>query len=323
MSSDKKEKKQKRKDKKRRQRRERKGVLPSSVQALLGYLGGGGPAPATQGDTKPRERAGVDAYDTLHQIIKSQQMMSASYMGNLERMAFKTEMTKQLKKQGKENLDMLEKTKRDVGVAVEAAVETAVEKSGRQNVKKTPEEKLKIVMGQMKFAERIPAEQRTDSWRLKNQDFQRKASKYQAEINIDRTYSLSLQREAPSAALLPVAPIFQSPGRSSSAPRGGGAVISNRMSIDTAPVAPARLPALDPIQGFEGGGAVTRTPPPSRAQEVRVALGGVKYSDATSSSLLGFNVAEEMLEVQLQQQDLSAGIAAAAPSRRNITASKK
>ena len=99
-----KEKKQKRKDKKRRQRtREKKGVLPSSVQALLGYLGGGGPGPATQGDTKPRERAGVDSFDTLHQIIKSQQMMSAGYMANLEKIAYKTEMSEQLKKQGEEN----------------------------------------------------------------------------------------------------------------------------------------------------------------------------------------------------------------------------
>jgi hypothetical protein len=321
MSSDKKEKKQKRKDKKRRQRRERKGVLPSSVQALLGYLGGGGPGPATQGDTKPRERAGVDAYDTLHQIIKSQQMMSASYMGNLERMAFKTEITKQLKKQGKENLDMLEKTKQDVGVAVEAAVE----KSGRQNVKKTPEEKLKMVMGQMKFAERIPAEQRTDSWRLKNEDFQRKASKYQAEINIDRTYSLSLQREAPSAALLPVAPIGQSPGRSSSAPRGGGAVISNRMSIDIAPVATARLPAIDPIQEFRGGGAVLRTPPATRAQEIGAALGGVKYSDATSSSLLTLDISERIGRQQKQlareEQEVFGG--AGAKSGRGKVGSKK
>lgn len=290
-------KEKKRKDKKRRQRRERKGVLPSSVQALLGYLGGGGPGPATQGDTKPRERAGVDAYDTLHQIIKSQQMMSASYMGNLERMAFKTEITKQLKKQGKENLDMLEKTKQDVGVAVEAAVE----KSGRQNVKKTPEEKLKMVMGQMKFAERIPAEQRTDSWRLKNEDFQRKASKYQAEINIDRTYSLSLQREAPSAALLPVAPTFQSPGRSSSAPRGGGTVISNRVSLDTAPVATATLSAIDPLQGLSfGSRAVSRTPPATRAQEIGAALGGVKYSDATSSSLLTLDISERIGRQQKQ-----------------------
>ena len=302
-------KEKKRKDKKRRQRtREKKGVLPSSVQALLGYLGGGGPGPATQGDTKPRERAGVDAYDTLHQIIKSQQMMSANYMGNLERMAFKTEITTQLEKQGKENLQMLEQTKKDVGLAVEVAVE----KSARN--KKTPEEKLRSVMGQMKYAERIPAEQRNDSWRIKNEDFQRKAGKYQAEINIDKAYSLSLQREPPADVKLPVAPKSQT-GRSSSVPRGGGAVVSNRMSLDTAPIGNVKLSAIDPIQDLGGGGgAVARAP--SKAQELGMALSGVQFSDATSSSLLGLDVSKEELKIKQLQKDLVADVAAAAAPKK-------
>ena len=46
-------KEKKRKDKKRRQRRERKSKLPSSVEALLGYLGGGGPSPAPVAQCRP------------------------------------------------------------------------------------------------------------------------------------------------------------------------------------------------------------------------------------------------------------------------------
>ena len=87
----------KKKDKKRKQRRERKGKLPSSVEALLGYLGGGGPTPAPQSEMKGKERAGYDAYDTLHSIIKAQQIQSAGYMANLEKIAFKTEIQKELK----------------------------------------------------------------------------------------------------------------------------------------------------------------------------------------------------------------------------------
>ena len=118
------------KDKKKetRKRATKRGVLPSSVQALLGYLGGGGPGPAPQGDTK-RERAGVDAYDTLHQIIKSQQMMSANYMANLERMAFKNEISDQLKKQGEESKKVLEETKAEVRQYTKSSTEDKLKKT--------------------------------------------------------------------------------------------------------------------------------------------------------------------------------------------------
>jgi len=95
-----KEKKQKRKDKKRRQRaREKRGTLPTSVQALLGYLGNGGPMPAPQTDVKVRERAGVDNIDTLSQIIKQQQVQSASYMQTIQNTALRNDVTNQLKEQ--------------------------------------------------------------------------------------------------------------------------------------------------------------------------------------------------------------------------------
>lgn len=81
----------------------KKGKLPSSVQALLGYLGGGGPTPMYQQPVNvQRERAGVDSVETLSQIIRQQNLMNASYMQNMERLAFKNEIQDQLKKQGEE-----------------------------------------------------------------------------------------------------------------------------------------------------------------------------------------------------------------------------
>jgi len=168
-----KEKKQKRKDKKRRQRtREKKGVLPSSVQALLGYLGGGGPGPATQGDTKPRERAGVDSFDTLHQIIKSQQMMSAGYMANLEKLAYKTELSEQLKKQGEENKRQIDDTLKQTTQT--SKVSQKIQKVGNQILwnmslkNPTPQQqenllvlqkKLEKYQGQYQFADKISSYQ--------------------------------------------------------------------------------------------------------------------------------------------------------------------
>lgn len=136
MSSDKKQKKQNRKDKKRRQAREKRGTLPVSVQALLGYLGNGGPTPAPQSDIKVRERAGIDNIDTLSQIIRQQQIQSSSYMQNLQQMAFKNDIQQQLKTQGDESKKVLEETRAEVAQV-------------RQYNKKSTEEKIKKVEGQI------------------------------------------------------------------------------------------------------------------------------------------------------------------------------
>jgi hypothetical protein len=302
----------KRKDKKRKHRAAKKGVLPSSVQALLGYLGGGGPGPATQGDTRVKERAGVDAYDTLHSIIKSQQMMSANYMANLERMAFKTDITNELKKQGSENAEALKQTKQSVGQALEQtkksvgqAVKVAVEKVGRTNTKKTPEEKLDALRRQMKFAARTPQEQRGDDWHVRNQEFQRKASVYQAEINIDRTYSLALHTDAPAQSLLPVAQ-HQSPARSLSVPKGGGQTVANRVSVESAPIVPisnVKLPSVDPMQGhFPTKGAVTRSPVVlTKGQDIARALSGYGHHADSVSSLLPSSKAIAGQEASIQE----------------------
>jgi hypothetical protein len=105
------DKKQKKNKKQRRNARSKavdetskRGKLPSSVQALLGYLGGGGPTPMYQQPVNlQKERAGVDSMETLSQIIRQQNMMNMSYMQNMEKLAFKNEMQEQLKKQGQQN----------------------------------------------------------------------------------------------------------------------------------------------------------------------------------------------------------------------------
>lgn len=233
------------KDKKRRQKKRagKRGVLPSSVQALLGYLGGGGPAPAPQGDTKIRERAGVDAYDTLHQIIKSQQLMSANYMANLERMAFKNEITDQLKKQGEESKKVLEETKQEV------------EKTVRQYTKSSTEEKL----------------QKTEAKILRQMSLKGGPNpEKMASLEADRSrYKGMLQFESGMSAsvAIPKAPSVSAVGESfDPTPSGGGAV---RMRVAPAEATQAgadirpflkpvvadlgyQLPAQDPRAG---GGA--------------------------------------------------------------------
>jgi hypothetical protein len=102
---DKKQKKNKKQRRNARSKQEtsKRGQLPSSVQALLGYLGGGGPTPMYQQPINPqKERAGVDSIETLSQIIRQQNLMNVSYMQNMERLAFKNEIQDQLKKQGEE-----------------------------------------------------------------------------------------------------------------------------------------------------------------------------------------------------------------------------
>lgn len=233
------------KDKKRRQKKRagKRGVLPSSVQALLGYFSLGGPSPAPQGDTKIRERAGVDAYDTLHQIIKSQQLMSANYMANLERMAFKNEITDQLKKQGEESKKVLEETKQEV------------EKTVRQYTKSSTEDKLqkteKKILRQLSLKDGPNPE--------KMASLESDKQRYQGMLQFESGMSASVA--------LPKAPSVSAGGESfDPRPSGGGAV---RMSVAPAETTRAgadirpylravmtdlgsQLPAQDPRAG---GGA--------------------------------------------------------------------
>jgi hypothetical protein len=252
-------KEKKRKDKKRRQRRERKSKLPSSVEALLGYLGGGGPSPAPQGDTKPRERAGVDAYDTLHQIIKSQQMMSANYMANLERMAFKTEITEQLKKQGEESKKVLSEAT--------LATKAEVEKIARTYVKKSPEDKIAEYQSQIE-------------WHMRRGEKGSAETIAAAEKGIKKYQGILEFRQSSMAPAVGVAPSLLSPSV-----KAGGAAGGSKFSVSPAPASFQSLAALDPIQGMSlGGGSAPQALTPS--QEIAAGKALMKNpTDQTSTSL--------------------------------------
>jgi len=263
-------KEKKRKDKKRRQRRERKGKLPSSVEALLGYLGGGAPMAAPQGDTKPRERAGYDAYDTLHQIIKSQQIQSANYMANLERMAFKTEITNQLKQQGEESKKALEDTK--------AQVAQTVEKVARSYTKKTPEEKIQEYQSQIE-------------WQMRRGDKRDSGAIAAAQKGIQKYQGIIEFRQS---SMPPAASV--EPTQITTNVRAGGDGGAAKINVASA-TGTTQLPATDPIQGFLSSKLVSLSPispQPSRAAEIQGAKALFNYSDDMSSSLEAKNVGKRL-----------------------------
>ena len=250
-------KEKKRKDKKSKQRRERKGKLPSSVEALLGYLGGGGPSPAPQGDTRVRERAGVDGYDTLHQIIKSQQMMSANYMANLERMAFKTEITEQLKKQGEESKNALQATKAEV------------EKIARGYVKKSPEEKIADYKGQIE-------------WQLKRGEKKNRDAIAAAQKSIQKYQDILDFRQSTMPPAASMSPSTQSPSV-----KAGGSVAGAKIAVSVAPQGSAYdfISAIDPIQGMALGGG-SELPASTPLQEIAAGQALMTNAiDQTSTSL--------------------------------------
>jgi len=252
----------KRKDKKRRQRREKKGKLPSSVEALLGYLGGGGPTAAPQGDTKPRERAGVDAYDTLHQIIKSQQMQSANYMANLERMAFKTEITNQLKQQGEESKKVLEETKAEVAQV-------------RQYTRKSTEEQLEKINNKIAYQLRLKAGANQEKMA------QLEADKKRLEGLI--SYQNPTQAPPNPQAGLPSAVGIAPTQTAATVRAGGGSGV--KVSIASAQ-GTSELPAVDPNLRYIATQMGTLSPAPrtSKTQEIEGGLGAFQNFDLQVSS---------------------------------------
>lgn len=261
------------KDKKRKQKKVRgkRGVLPSSVQALLGYLGSGGPAPALQGDTKLRERAGIDAYDTLHQIIKSQQMMSANYMANLERMAFKNEITDQLKKQGEES-------KKEVG----KVIESAVEKATRTYVKRSPEEKIAERQKQIEFQIRKGTGANQETISKYEADIRRyqglldyRRENYAPNLSLSDNQEANLPSASGSTTLL---------GQFRPSVGGGGESVRTSVAqAQSSSVGADIRPFLKPVMADLGG-------PQLPAQDPRGAGGG--SSAEVSEALKGFQSSE-------------------------------
>lgn len=250
------------KDKKRKQRKRagKRGVLPSSVQALLGYINSGGPSPAPQGDTK-RERAGVDAYDTLHQIIKSQQMMSANYMANLERMAFKTEITDQLKKQGEESKKVLEETKAEVRQYTKSSTEDKLKKTEAKILRQLS---LKSGPNQSKV-ELLESDKRRYEGMLQFE------SGMSANVGLPKAQSVSVGggSVAPSPSGRETIKMKVSQAETA---RGGGTVQPYLRAV-LSDLGPPPLPAQDPRAGGGGAGA-----------EISQGLEAFKSSEAVSSS---------------------------------------
>ena len=268
-----KKKRDKKSDRKKKQRRERKGKLPSSVEALLGYLGGGGPTPAPQSDMKGKERAGYDAYDTLHSIIKSQQIQSAGYMANLEKIAFRTEIGEQLKKQGQENQQ-----------ALANVVENVAEKIGRK--KRTEEEKIAERQGQIAYQLRKKGGADPDVIARHQADIKR----YEGIIEYKQSIMPPASSVAPSEML-------------AQAGRAGGVGGGVRMNVTSA-TATSSLPSIDPMVGGYGAiasqmGALS---PLKQQHNVELSRGmaGFGYSDNTASSLEARNISITLARQQKQ-----------------------
>ena len=247
-------KEKKRKDKKRRQRRVRKSKLPSSVEALLGYLGKTETTISSQGGGRT-ERAGVDAYDTLHQIIKSQQMMSANYMINLERMAFKTEMSEQLKKQGEALSEASQATKAEV------------EKLARTYNKKSPEDKIADYQSQIE-------------WHMRRGERGNPDAIAAAQKGIQKYQGIAEFRQSTMAPAVGVAPFLQNSSISV-----GGAVGGSKFTVSPAQTSSQLLSAIDPMQGMALGGG---TAPQALTSTQEIAAGKALMTnpaDITSTSL--------------------------------------
>ena len=248
MSSDKKEKKQKRKDKRRRQAREKRGTLPPSVQALLGYFGGGGPTPAPQSDVKVRERAGVDNIDTLSQIIRQQQVQSASYMQNLQNMAFRNDMTNQLQAQ---STRLEQQTSTQIKGVVDVVEETRAEvEKVRQYNRQSSEQKINKVQAQIAYQLRL----KTGVNPEKMAQFEAKLKRYEGLSEFEnRNKELKVPSYIPPAGAvtqkdmsLPKAPAqagggVASRGRASSVPRER----SQEFVFERAPTSSKLLSAVD------------------------------------------------------------------------------
>jgi hypothetical protein len=247
MSSDKKQKKQKRLNRKRRE--QARGKLPASVEALLQYLGGGGPAPAPQGDLKVKERAGVDNIDTLSQIIKQQQIQSASYMQNLQQIAFKSEIQQQLntqdaklKKQSQESKKAIEETQAIIKTETEE-----VKQAVRQYTFKTMDEKIdkvkRQIMHESSMKKRQPSEEKLE---LLNQELSRlealKVQQHQLGISMYQPPSGTAKQTTVSIPQAPVQMILS--GVEVSEPQATSAQPSQAFSFETAPTT-STLSALD------------------------------------------------------------------------------
>jgi G3E family GTPase len=296
--------KKQKKNKKQRRKAEtsKRGALPSSVQALLGYLGGGGPTPMFQQPVHlQKERAGVDSIETLSQIIRQQNLMNVSYMQNREKLAFRNEMQEQLKKQGEEQKKEIKEAREEqkqeinkVVVQTQEAAREAIQVSTERNL----DQERKGIMRSLSY------------YRTKNKP--EKVAFLQEQLRIIegsmRNKSLndlktSLQYESPFAAQAPssatlAAADFSTPGLSN---YGGtqertGLALHNSPDVIVDPASTAkivnRLPALDPRISLEKQlddqskfiAKQVQRRQTSANQELSTNLSAFAFTDASSSS---------------------------------------
>lgn len=296
--------KKQKKNKKQRRKAEtsKRGALPSSVQALLGYLGGGGPTPMYQQPVSlQRERAGVDSIETLSQIIRQQNLMNVSYMQNMEKLAFKNEMQEQLKKQGEEQKKELKEAREEqkqeinkVVVQTQEAAREAIQVSTERNL----DQERKSLMRSLNY---YKSRNKPDKVEFMQEQLRIiEGSMRNKSLNELRS---SLQYESPFAAQTPskfneeVADFTDVVGFN---PRNVasqiGPILYNSPVVYVDPASTAqvvnRLPPLDPNISLEKQlGDQTKyiakqvqRQKASASQEIRANLGGFSFNDASSSS---------------------------------------
>ncbi len=299
--------KKQKKNKKQRRKAEtsKRGALPSSVQALLGYLGGGGPTPMYQQPVSlQRERAGVDSIETLSQIIRQQNLMNVSYMQNMEKLAFRNEMQEQLKKQGEEQKKEIKEAREEqkqeiskVVVQTQEAAREAIQVSTERNLDQERKSLMRSVSYYRSKNKPDKVEFMQEQLRIIEGSMRNKSLN---DLRSSLQYVSPFAAQAPSSATL-AAVDFSTPGLSN---YGGtqertGLALHNSPAVIVDPASTAkivnRLPALDPNLSLDKqlgdqskfiAKQVQRrqTSQTSANQELSANLDGFAFNDASSSS---------------------------------------
>lgn len=288
------------KKKKRVVKKPSESKLPSSVQALLGYLGGGGPTPMYQQPVNlQRERAGVDSIETLSQIIRQQNLMNASYMQNMERLAFKHEIQDQLKKQGeeqkKEIKEAREEQKQEISKVV-VQTQEATKEAIQATTERSLDQERKSIMRSINYyrGKNKPDRLQFYEEQLRIIDGSIR-SKSLADFRSSLQYQSPFVNEAPSYSNLAAADV-SSPGLfnfKQIQERVGPTLFSTPVTVNQAAVEDilGRLPAIDPNAPLDQQ-LKQQTKQIRRAvnkqagsnAEIMQALGTFQSSDASSSS---------------------------------------
>ena len=303
---DKKQKKNKKQRRNARSKQEtsKRGQLPSSVQALLGYLGGGGPTPMYQQPINPqKERAGVDSIETLSQIIRQQNLMNVSYMQNMERLAFKNEIQDQLKKQGeeqkKEIKEAREEQKQEISKVV-VQTQEATKEAIQATTERSLDQERKSIMRSLNYyrGKNKPDKLQFYEEQLRIIDGSIR-NKSLADLRSSLQYQSPFVNQAPSYSNLAAAEV-SSPGMFNDRVQERGPTLFNSPAVYVDPAFTAqitqRLPALDPNVSLEKqlgdqtkyiAKQVQRQGHANPSQEIGAALVKFEFNDANSSSGTG------------------------------------